>query len=117
MDGELAFSMLFINIVIMLSKLFYRWAVSLCDTLLKEITDNPEIKQGLYPGPGTVGRDDDGNTITKSNVLRKADYQYMLAEAVFGMLIPRTVRSVHTGPGRSKANLKSTYLNIIPYSF
>lgn len=51
--------------------------------LLQELTDNPEIKQGLYPGPGTVGVDADGNPVTKSNLKTKAEYQYMLAQALF----------------------------------
>ncbi|KAK7463486.1 hypothetical protein VKT23_006834 [Stygiomarasmius scandens] len=60
-----------------------KWTDDLTETMLKELTDNPEIKQGLFPGPGTVGKDVDGNTVTKSNTLAKADYQYMLAEALF----------------------------------
>lgn len=51
---------------------------------MQELTDNPEIKQGLYPGPGTMGMDCDGNPITKSNSKPKAEYQLMLAQALFG---------------------------------
>ncbi|KAJ3859797.1 hypothetical protein EV359DRAFT_86004 [Lentinula novae-zelandiae] len=60
------------------------WTVALQETLLKEISDNPEIKQGLFPGPGTIGRDEDGNPITRSNSLLKSEYYFMLSTAVFG---------------------------------
>ncbi|KAJ3912411.1 hypothetical protein F5877DRAFT_84838 [Lentinula edodes] len=60
-----------------------RWTEDMTDTLLTELTDNPQIKQGLFPGPGTVGLDEDGHIVTKSNTLMKVDYQFMLAEAVF----------------------------------
>ncbi|THV04472.1 hypothetical protein K435DRAFT_774435, partial [Dendrothele bispora CBS 962.96] len=60
-----------------------KWTQDLTDTLLSELTDNVEIKQGLFPSPGTVGLDEDGNAVTKSNTLTKTDYQFMLAEAVF----------------------------------
>ncbi|KAJ3862654.1 hypothetical protein EV359DRAFT_65448 [Lentinula novae-zelandiae] len=59
-------------------------SVALQETLLKEISDNPEIKQGLFPSPGTIGRDEDGNPITRSNSLPKSEYYFMLATAVFG---------------------------------
>lgn len=64
--------------------LIQRWNDALVEILLKELTDNPEIKQGLFPAPGTVGRDKEGNPVTKSNSRPKNEYYFMLAQAVFG---------------------------------
>ncbi|KAJ3727610.1 hypothetical protein C8R42DRAFT_656032 [Lentinula raphanica] len=61
-----------------------KWTDELVQIMLAELTDNPEIKQGLFPGPGTVGLDNDGAPVTKSNSRPKKEYHYMLAEAVFG---------------------------------
>ncbi|KAE9387910.1 hypothetical protein BT96DRAFT_947992 [Gymnopus androsaceus JB14] len=66
------------------SKDHVRWNDALVEILLKELMDNPEIKQGLFPAPGTVGRDQEGNPVTKSNSRPKNEYYFMLAQAVFG---------------------------------
>ncbi|THU76361.1 hypothetical protein K435DRAFT_879312 [Dendrothele bispora CBS 962.96] len=58
------------------------WTEALHDTIIKEITDNPEIKQGLFPSPGTVVYDADGN-IVKSNSKPKTEYHWKLARLVF----------------------------------
>ncbi|KAE9397024.1 hypothetical protein BT96DRAFT_996205 [Gymnopus androsaceus JB14] len=60
-----------------------KWTPELTDALLQELTDNPEIKQGIYPGPGTMLKDENRNAMTKSNSKPKSEYQFMLAEALF----------------------------------
>ncbi|KAJ3725088.1 hypothetical protein C8R42DRAFT_640011 [Lentinula raphanica] len=60
----------------------FRWTDELIQIMLAELTDNPKIKQGLFPGMGTVGLDNDGTSITKSNSCLKKEYHYMLAEVM-----------------------------------
>ncbi|THU88118.1 hypothetical protein K435DRAFT_866582 [Dendrothele bispora CBS 962.96] len=58
------------------------WTTDRIDALINGITGNPEIKQGLFPSPGTVVHDQYGN-IVKANSKPKTEYNWKLAKVVF----------------------------------
>ncbi|THU79017.1 hypothetical protein K435DRAFT_811066 [Dendrothele bispora CBS 962.96] len=58
------------------------WTTDRIDALINGITDNPEIKQGLFPSPETVAHDQYGN-IVKANSKPKTEYNWKLAKVVF----------------------------------